>query len=96
MSADGVSIQAEELQQKFKQISLDLREQYRTIAGQGGAPDVGGILWGEELDPTVKPLSVGKGFNDNYRAGQQDYGGVFEPTNWPGVRDDFSGFWGPF
>jgi hypothetical protein len=91
ISADGVSVGADGLQTKYRDIAKSLREQWHAIAGAGGTPDVGGILWGQELDPTLKPLVFGQGVNDNFRAGQQDYGGVYEPQNWPGYRE---GYWG--
>lgn len=85
ISGDGVTIGADALQQKYQALAKLLREQWRAIAGAGGGPDVGGILWGEEMDPTVKPLTFAKGVNDNTRAGQQEYGGVL--TNRPGYRE---------
>lgn len=91
ISADGVSIGAQELQDKYRDMAKQLRYQWHQIAGAGGAPDVGGILWGESIDPTIKPLEFGIGFTDNYRAGQQEYGGN-APTDWPGWRDEY--YWG--
>lgn len=73
-SADGVSVGGQELQDKFCALAATLRSQYdrsQTL----GAPDVGGILNGEEFDTTIKPLSFGKKMHDNKRAGQQEYGG---------------------
>lgn len=79
LSADGISVSASELQTKYRDIAKSLREQWHAISGVGGLPDVGGILWGEELDPSIKPLVWAKGMNDNDRAGQQDFGGVHVP-----------------
>lgn len=87
ISADGVTAGANELQQKYEELAKNLRRQWHEIGGVDGKPDVGGILWGEQLDWSVKPLAVGEGFMDNYRAGQQEYGGR-SPNNWPGVLDD--------
>jgi len=76
-SADGVSVGANELQQKYTQLAKSLRDQYKLEKEVGGAPDVGGIIYGEEFDPTIAPLSWSKGMHDNYRGGQQDYGGAW-------------------
>lgn len=74
-SADGVSIGTSELQSKFNQLALDLRDQYKA-SEIGGGPDIGGVFVGEVLDPSIKPLTWAKGMHDNIDAGQQDYGGV--------------------
>jgi len=79
LSADGISVSASQLQTKYRDIAKNLREQWHAIAGVGGAPDAGGILWGEELDYSIKPLVWSKGMDDNLRAGQQDYGGRAYP-----------------
>jgi hypothetical protein len=79
-SADGVSIGANELQQKYTQLAKSLRDQYKMEQNVGGAPDVGGIMYGEEFDPSIMPLTWSKGMNDNYRAGRQDFGGAWSPV----------------
>ena len=80
-SADGISVGASELQNKYNQLATDLREQHKaSVIGDG--PDISGILVGAELDDTIKPLVWGKGMHDNPEAGRQDYGG----DNW---RDDW-------
>ena len=73
-SADGVSLGTNELQQKYNDLAASLREQYRA-GSVAGNPDVGGIMVGEELDDSIKPLVWSVGMNDNRRAGQQEYGG---------------------
>jgi len=78
-SADGVSVQASELQQKYNLLSESLREIYKTQQINGG-PDVGGIMYDPVYDPTLKPLIWGVGMNDNFRAGQQDYVGDLPET----------------
>ena len=75
VSADGVSIQMSELQQKFQTLASDLREQYHLLSGAAGAPDVGGILYSDVPDTSILPLVWAKGMDDNARAGQQDFGG---------------------
>ena len=73
-SADGVSVGGNELQTKYSSLAGTLRSQYDRSQIYG-PPDAGGILAGEELDPSIKALSFGKGMHDNRRAGQQEYGG---------------------
>lgn len=74
-SADGVSVAANELQDKFTRLAESLRDQYKSL-DVGDGPDVGGILVGERYDSSIKPLTWAKGQHDNIEAGQQDYGGV--------------------
>ena len=79
-SADGISVGANELQQKYTLLAKSLRDQYKMEQSPGGAPDVGGIMYGEEFDPSIIPLTWSKGMNDNYRAGRQDFGGAWSPV----------------
>lgn len=78
-SADGVSVQATELQQKYNMLAESLRDLYKAEQINGG-PDVGGIMFDPVYDPTLKPLIWGVGMNDNFRAGQQDYVGDIAET----------------
>lgn len=71
-SADGVSVGVNELQSKYDALALSLRDQYKTF-DIGGGPDVGGILYSDVPDPTVKPTLWAVGMHDNTRAGSQDY-----------------------
>lgn len=91
VSADGVSIQMSELQQKYTTLSSELREQYKLLAGASGAPDVGGILWSDTPDLTIQPLVWAKGMNDNLRAGRQDYGGTLTSADLNGLLGGQSG-----
>lgn len=79
-SADGLSVGAGELQDKFRQLSAALRDQYKAM-DIGGGPDIGGIMIGEVYDPDIKPLIWAVGQHDNMAAGQQDYGGT-EPAQY--------------
>lgn len=79
-SADGVSIGAQELQTKYETLASNLRDVYKNELIVGG-PDVGGIMWGEQYDPSLMPLSFWRGMHDNNRAGQQDYGGMVRPPD---------------
>ena len=87
VSADGVSVGSSELQSKFEQLATSLRDQYKAEI-VAGAPDAGGVLWGETYDTTIKPLSFSKGMHDNREAGMQDYGGTHVseiPPEWIGT-----------
>lgn len=74
-SADGVSIDGSALQTKYNQLAATLRSAYDAEAFAADI-SVGGVLYGETLDPSIKPLSFGKGMHDNARAGDQDMGGT--------------------
>ena len=78
-SADGVSVGAEALQEKYTRLAASLRDQFKSNVVSAG-PDVGGIMIGETYDASIAPLTWGKGMHDNIEAGQQDYGGT-EPHN---------------
>ncbi len=75
ISADGVSHGVNELQGKYEALALKLREQHKDMVGAGVYS--GGIsaweIWYQ--DPTIRPLSFGKGMHDNLRAGPQNYPG---------------------
>ena len=82
-SADGVSVSGDTLAAKFYTVA----EKIRTLglrADVAAAPSVGGILVGESYDPSIRPLTFSVGMHDNYLAGQQDFGGVWEASNWYG------------
>lgn len=72
ISADGVSISAEQLQDRYLKLAASLRTTYKVLAAPGGLPIAGGIDAFSIDDPTVKPYSFGVGMNDNPRAGSQD------------------------
>lgn len=74
ISADGVTAGADQLQAKFQLLASNLRKMYDRIAGVGAQPFVGGVDVFCPPDFSVKPLVFGKGFTDNLRAGQQNYG----------------------
>lgn len=78
-SADGVSISADTLAAKFYTVA----EKIRTLGLRSdvvAAPDVGGIIYGETYDDSLRPLVFSVGMHDNYLAGQQDFGGAYLPT----------------
>jgi hypothetical protein len=77
-SADGESLGASELQQKYLDLASRLRVLHQTLL-TGGNVDAGGVNAGEQVDPSVVPLAFGTGMHDSVEAGQQDYG------DWPGI-----------
>jgi hypothetical protein len=87
-SADGVNIGVEALQQKYNDLALSLRDLYKNENISGG-PDAGGMLWDEEFDPSLSPLSFWKGMHDNVRAGQQDFGGGTVPPPNPWIEGTY-------
>jgi len=91
ISADGVSIQMSELQQKFQTLGEELRDQHKLYAASGVMPDVGGIMFGEVYDSSIAPLVWSKQMHDNKRAGRQDYGGEMMSYDLLGVLGGNSG-----
>lgn len=87
-SADGISISGADLQQKYNDLATSLRDLHKE-ANIGGGPDVGGILWSDGPDPTVKPLIWGTGMNDNVRAGNQEYGGEYPAPQIPEIDGSY-------
>ncbi|CAB4194553.1 hypothetical protein UFOVP1264_8 [uncultured Caudovirales phage] len=83
VSADGVSVQLGELQQRFTDLAKSLRGQHVALYGAFELITLENLL-SNDWDPDIKPLVFGVGFNDNYMAGRQNYGD-FHPgrtTTW--------------
>lgn len=74
VSADGVSVGTNELQQKYLSLAKQLRAQY-DLEQVSGAPQSFGNNFNEEFDASIKPLSFGVGLFDNAEAGAQEFGG---------------------
>ena len=74
VSADGVSVGTNELQNKYLELAKQLRAQFY-LEQVSGAPQSFGNNFGEEFDASIKPLSFGVGLFDNAEAGTQDFGG---------------------
>lgn len=74
-NSDSQSISTSELQQKYQSLAERMRTLHRSYV-IGGMPDVGGMLKGEGVDPTVAPLAFGRGMHDEPEAGQQDFGSI--------------------
>lgn len=73
VSADGVSVQTGDLAQRYRDLAIELRDQYK--AGQiGGEVDIDNLLIGHGPDPNIRPLRFGVGLHDNPEAGLQDFG----------------------
>ena len=73
VSADGVSAQIGELQQRYDTLANSLRDQYKALYGFFDPVTAANIL-NDTFDPSIKPLIFAIGFNDNYQAGRQNYG----------------------
>lgn len=78
-SADGVSIGVNELQQKYNDLASSLRDQHKQFS-VGGGPDVGGVLYSDTPDSSIKPTLFSIGMHDNPSAGNQSVDGPFPPS----------------
>lgn len=93
ISADGVSVSASALMDRFSQTAIRLRATYERIAGVGAQPYAGGIDAFMPPDLSVKPLVFGMGFMDNFRAGQQNFGNYGESPYYWDRPDPDGGYW---
>lgn len=89
VSGDGTSVGVEQLQSKYEQLAVSLRDEHKARYGASGLPSAGGTLFDDYFDPSIKPLSFAKGGHDNPRAGSQDFGGTRS-------REVYSGEYGPW
>lgn len=80
VSTDGTSVAVSELQNKYEQLALSLRDQYKNEAS--GLPFEASSMWPVEHDPSIKPLNFGIGFMDNAEAGSQSFGD-YDPSSDP-------------
>lgn len=87
VSADGVSVAVEQLQQKYNDLALSLRDQHKSFTGAAGSPTGNGTIFDVEQDDTIRPLSFGKGMHDNIRGGIQDRGNAVD-TPWFTMPED--------
>ena len=71
INADGVSISAEQLQDKYRAMAVSLRNTYAALGGVGAGPFAGGSTIGEHVWG-ARPRTFGLGAHDNPRAGRQD------------------------
>ena len=75
VSADGVSVGANELQQKYKTLAEDLRDQWKNLGSAGAGAEIPSDAfagWDDSISQTVFAL----GIHDNPWAGRQEYGGT--------------------
>lgn len=86
-SADGVSVSADTLANKF----YELAEKIRTLQNRSdivAGPDSAGLLVSEGYDSSIRPLVWAVGLHDNYLAGRQDFGGQLPAAqNWIGWNE---------
>ena len=82
--ADGVTVGVEALQQKYNDLASSLRDQYKQY-DIGAGVMLQGVLYSDQIDPLIKPTIFAIGMNDNQRAGQQEYGGVY-PIEIPEIK----------
>lgn len=75
VSADGVSVGANELQDKYKKLAEDLRDQWKEIQGAGAGAEIPSDVWGM-WDDTIAQTVFALGMHDNPEAGRQEYGGT--------------------
>lgn len=73
VSADGVSVQIGDLQQRYNDLAASLRDQYKALYGNFD-PITAISIMDMRWDPSIPSLVFGVGFNDNYLAGRQNYG----------------------
>lgn len=74
VSADGVSVSTSQLATRYRELALDLRQEYNREAGVGGAIDIENLMADFTPDPSIEPLNFGMGVHDNLAAGEQEYG----------------------
>jgi hypothetical protein len=85
ISVDGVSVNTADLTQRYRDLAIQLRNEY--VAGQIGAEvPLDNIMVGGQVDYSIAPLNFSIGLHDNPLAGQQDYGGQLGTpwVEWPG------------
>ena len=88
ISADSQSLSTGDLQEKYLSLAQRLFALHEQLLA-GGLVDAGGVTTGEQPDPTVRPLSFGKGMHDDPEAGQQDYGGKTIPVWLPEIYGSY-------
>jgi len=73
VSADGVSVGANELQQKYKTLAEDLRDAHKAHADAGGGAEIPSEHWNDRFDSSIRPGVFSIGIHDNMYVGQQEY-----------------------
>lgn len=85
LTSDSQTVGTSELQQKYLDLAARLMRQHETLL-TGGNVDMGGVLAGEQPDPTVTSPAFGTGMHDYIDAGPQDRGdaGDYFRPDWEG------------
>lgn len=73
VSADGVSVGANELQQKYKTLAEDLRDQWQEIQAAGAGAEIPSDVW-SGWDEGIARTVFALGMHDNPEVGRQEYG----------------------
>ena len=76
ISADGISVDLSGICHQMRELATALRAQHNEIAGIAGLPEAGGVMYGDDMDPSLKPFAFGTGMHDDPSVGTQDYGGI--------------------
>jgi hypothetical protein len=85
VSADGVSVNTADLSQRYRDLAVQLHQEYQA-AQVGGEVDISNVLIGTSVDYSIRPLRFGLNLHDNPDAGLQDFGSwTYDPfrTNAP-------------
>lgn len=74
VSADGVSVNLSELQDKYMRLAIRLRDQAKLALDQAIDLPEDIHTHNAMIDASLEPLVFGIGFMDNWEAGRADYG----------------------
>lgn len=91
VSSDAVVVAVEQLMERYSALAERLKALYASKEISG--PEAGAVDLYEEPDPSIRPLSFGKGMHDNRRAGRQDYDGADTPEFVSPLYGDPGGWW---
>lgn len=81
LTSDSQTVGTSELQQKYLDLASRLMRMHETLL-TGGNVDMGGVLAGEQPDPTVTSPAFGTRMHDFVEAGPQDLGDISFPAFW--------------
>ena len=73
VSADGVSVGTADLSERYRLLATDLRALHKDYQISGEV-DITNLMWDQNPDYGIRPLTFGVGMDDNLAAGRQDYG----------------------
>lgn len=92
VTADGVSVDVSSLAEKYRVLAADMRATHKD-AQVGGEVDITNLMWDENIDWSIAPLSFGVGQHDNLEAGRQDYGTQRGRVGNAGYANELTGGW---